>query len=458
MNATSTDPSPQVQVAECTQLMLNATVNANSSATAATGVDAGGSSISGSVHLTDSLLPKSSPLTVAISNGAGTATVPVLAPGTHKLTATFDATDKYSSGTDTITVVVSQALGQSATCPYPMPPLLLTVVGVDVEGASSTSPSATFLGDATVDLPLPWGHSTSGRMTSIDQARFFIGASARIAAMAQPGALSASSLTEGYLASAINSTPDKIVQSWEGSGSVAIKLWSSSLGIDSFDNGKPPSSTYPRNTRFVTSLLLSGGFASPLSASQANPTVYYATKQIQQAYPNITWASTCLNYLTTTPVGTPSCYAAFIPADRMRFYRHYEAGLRFKLYGEDFEHNILRFPGIVDLTAGQNEYVTGGGLNGVVVHVGGLLPVPIASIPGVYIFGATDSKINGPVGGGAQLLLQPVPSTANVSYLSNTVYDITVPQPNRDRYRFGFGVDLFQLLTAKSQKQGSTTP
>jgi hypothetical protein len=266
----------------------------------------------------------------------------------------------------------------------------------------------------------------------------------------------------GYYASAANATPDKIVQSWEGVGSLSFKLTGTDLGIGTFDGGQPLYTSYPRRTYVSTSLLLSGGFISPLSASQASPSVFYATNAIQMAYPNTPWASTCI---PSTPTSNPTCYVAFIPEDRTRFYRHYEAGLRLRLYGEDFDHHILRFPGIMDLTVGQNEYVTGGKLNGAVLHLGGLLPLPIPKVDGIYAFGSVDSAVNGPLTSCsnptqscAQLLLSPVPSTANVNYLSPSVYNVTVSQPNRDRYRFGFGIDIYHLITAKSQAPKTDAP
>jgi hypothetical protein len=332
-----------------------------------------------------------------------------------------------------------------------MPPFVLTVVGLDVEAASSTSPGAAFLGDVSVDLPLKPQHSLAAPLTDIEQARIFVSGSLRIAGMAQPGALSASALTSGYLSTAVSNTPDKIVQSWEGDGSLSFVLFHTNLGVGTINSGKAPYASFQRNTLITTSLVFSGGFDSPLSASQAAPPVYYATTQIQNAYKNAGWASTCVY----SGSATPPCYVAFVPSDRSRFYRNYQAGLRFRLYGEDFDHHMLRFPGVFDATVGQNEYVTAGKFKGLVVHLGGVLPFPIPGLDGVYAFGALDSNINGPETGGDQLLLEPVSSSANVTYLSNGVYDISVPQPNRDRYRIGFGIDLFHLLTAKSQSQAA---
>lgn len=394
--------------------------------------------------------------TIALNaDGSGSLTISSWPPGTHKLYATF-LTSSANHGRLTlfedrppapVTVVVAPPL--DSPCLYPMPPLVLTLVGLDVEAASSTSPAATFLGDVSVDLPLRPQTSYSGRLTDIQNARVFMGGSLRIAGIAQPGSVSASALTSGYLSKVSNSSPDQIVQSWEGTGSLSIRLFHSNLGVGTIDAGEAPPS-FPRNTLLTTSLVISAGFDSPLSASQANPPVFYATTQIQNAYPHEKWSG--CSYTTTNP---PPCYVAFIPADRNHFYRHYEAGLRFRLYGEDFDHHMLRFPGIFDLTAGQNEYVTAGKLHGWVVHIGGVMPFAIPHMDGIYAFGALDSDVTGGESGGAQLLLEPVSSSANINYLSDGVYDITVPQPDRDRYRFGFGIDLYHLLTMPPKKNSN---
>jgi hypothetical protein len=404
------------------------------------------------------------PLRITLTKGTGQTSLPQLAPGRYTFTFSFDGTTDYYQveKPPILNLVVNKVLNANEACIYPMAPLFSTVVGVDVEGASSASPAARFLGNVSVDEPVFPQKTGSDRLTNIDQSKFFIGGSLRIAAMAQPGTLSSSELSAAYLATAVNATPDKIVQSWEGTGSISFRILSTNVGIGTFDNGSPTSKDYPRKTLLTTSILFSGGFISPLSVTQATPVVYDLTPQVYDIYgpsptgPASPIPSTCNP--SSIPPPSAACYVAFVPMDRQRFYRHYEVGFRFRTYGEDFTNHVLRFPGIIDLTVGQNEYVTGGGFNGIVIHFGGSLPIPIPKVEGIYAFGAIDAAINGPSGGGAQLILNAAPSTANVTYLSPNVYDIPVAQPNRDRYRFGVGIDLYHLITAKQQKQGATAP
>jgi hypothetical protein len=137
----------------------------------------------------------------------------------------------------------------------------------------------------------------------------------------------------------------------------------------------------------------------------------------------------------------------FLPSDRTHFYRYYDAGLRIKLYANDYQDKTIRFPAIIDLTLGQNEYVTGGDLHGPVLHVGGSLPIP--GIDYAYFFGSMDMGFAGTEGGGPQLQLIPAPVTTGLTATSPGVYQVWTSQPNRDRYEFGFGIDIFHLFAKK---------
>jgi hypothetical protein len=99
---------------------------------------------------------------------------------------------------------------------------------------------------------------------------------------------------------------------------------------------------------------------------------------------------------------------------------------------------------------GQNEYVTGGKLHQVVVHIGATLPV--TSVDGLYAFGAVDMGLSNTNGNGAQLILSPVPTSLNLTYTSPSVFVIPTQQPNRDRYNFGVGFDFYHLFQMIGKK------
>lgn len=355
---------------------------------------------------------------------------------------------------------VSLVVGNSASPKTfdPVAPLGVAAVGLDVAGASSTSPAAVFLATGIMDVPVI-GTSQHNQNGSTDYGytnTWWLSGYLRIAGMAQPGNLTQSvgdlASTGTYLASAVNATPDKIVQSIEADATAAYQFGSWRPQVGSFDVGTfvPTGDRSKPDTLFTLSVIVSIGAITPLSASQANPPVYYLTQQIMNTY-NISPPGCAY-----TSGATPPCYVAFVPSDRTHFYRDYEGGLRMKLYGGDYTGSQAqyRFPGMADVTIGQNEYVTGGRLHGAVLHIGGSMPVPAAD--GIYIFGAMDLGMNFKYNQeNPQLLLTPVPSSAGVTYLSPTVNTIPVSQPNRDRYRIGFGVNIFDIISAMKAKSAA---
>ncbi len=99
---------------------------------------------------------------------------------------------------------------------------------------------------------------------------------------------------------------------------------------------------------------------------------------------------------------------------------------------------------------GQSEYVTGGGLNGAVLHIGGSMPV--IPIDGLYVFGSIDAALSRGIASNQPLLLQPT-TAPSVGYTDPSVVTIQVPQPNRDRYSIGMGIDLVDFLKHYNQKK-----
>jgi hypothetical protein len=330
-----------------------------------------------------------------------------------------------------------------------MAPLEEAMVGVDVSAASSANPQAVFLGVGLIDIPV----SLTAASRNITHSKFgavWVSGQLGLKGMAQPGAVSGA-LSSGYFATAVNATPDKIVQSVDMSLHIGLELHQWRIPIASFDvpNSKNTATHESKPTTIaMLSLIGGGGAITPLSLSQANPQIFEATPQIISTFngmkngdgTTITFPTSC------TPT---TCFVTFTPADRSRFYRYYDGGLRLKLYSRDYPDGELRFPAILDLTIGQSEYVTGGIAHGPVLHVGGSFPIPRAD--SFYGFGSMDLGLTRASGGGAQLFFVPVPMSVQPppTPTSTSVTNIITAQPNRDRYVFGFGVDLIHLLTPK---------
>lgn len=324
-------------------------------------------------------------------------------------------------------------------------PIFGAVAGLDWSGASSTDVQAVFHASAIFDIPL------SNQEDWIKKTRVWFGGQLRIAGMAQPGALKGNlgdvTAIGSYLATAANAAPDKIVQSVEASANVAWQMHAWEIGIDSLDSGTADKEIAAKNKTIITiSVIGSGGAITPLSPSQANPPVYVVNNSVYSQYgpsgTDVTSNSSKLPASCDPGAATPiTCYVSFVPIDRNRFYRHYEGGLRLKMYGRDFGDNKYRAPAVADLSVGGNEYVTGGQFKHPVLHFGGWVPIP--KVDAVYIFGSMDVAM---ARNDDHQPLILVPSTAGKPYSDPSVHQIYTEQPDRDRYMFGFGIDLYHLI------------
>jgi hypothetical protein len=331
-----------------------------------------------------------------------------------------------------------------------MAPFGEALVGVDVSAASSVSPGANLLALGVFDIPL------SGKVNMKQNSPpVWVSGQLGLKGMAQPsnasGAASAS-----YYATAINATPDKVVQSVDASLHIGFQFFHKYNYISTFDTTTRAGNTDPHTGTITTlSLIAGGGAVTPLSFSQLSPQVFEATPLILQdetpVAPTTSFAPSCF----ANPTQTPTCFVIFVPRDRTHFYRYYEAGFRLKLYGNDNDDDELRFPAILDLTVGQNEYVTGGDFQGVILHLGGSFPIPRAD--SFYFFGSIDMGLSNNEGGGPELQLIPAPVTTGLTAASPSVYTILTSQPNRDRYQFGFGIDAIHFFTSLYDKKSKNT-
>ncbi len=134
---------------------------------------------------------------------------------------------------------------------------------------------------------------------------------------------------------------------------------------------------------------------------------------------------------------------AFVTKERDRFLRSYYGGFRFETHYGDTAPS--RPSGMFDVLFGQDESVTGGRLQGSVLRLDGFFPLPIGKGNLVYLFGTSQlglkrSKTNDP------LLLPQADTTQTLT--SPTTLVVPVPAANRDLYRIGVGVNLFQVFSA----------
>jgi hypothetical protein len=307
----------------------------------------------------------------------------------------------------------------------------LGLIGVSYAGASSTDPQTKLYANVAADIPLAkthipgmsqlgaWGY---GRIGSISQN-----------VSQTPGTVIQPSQVVAAYSSLSSATPSQIVQSFEMKGGLSIET-EPRPGVPGFKS--------------VFALIASGGALTPASPNQTQTAsqTYQLTSDVKNYFITQTLNSPDLSGCTNLAANSSSlsCLITVYTQSRGRFYRSYDAGFRLKLYPKVRGVDAELFPGILDLTVGQNDYVTGGGFRGPVIH--GSVSFPLFS--GSYAFASMDIATYGK-GDSGPIFLSPTPAQLTNSTATPptvTVLTVQVQPPNRDRYMIGFGVDLIYLL------------
>jgi hypothetical protein len=325
---------------------------------------------------------------------------------------------------------------------------LRVIAGIDVSASASTDPAAKFLLDGAFE------ESLTTKPSSVFDI-FWIASDIRLASIAQPGAISGTSDVATYIKPLTDSTPSQLVQSAEAYFSLEANLMPCKATKE--EDGLQCSTMKRAKTLH---LIAEGGVLTPLSPSQVDPTVYQVSQALYNYYVTDGGSNAALiqgvcgsTFATATP-----CYVAYVPEGRTRFYRSWAAGFRYRSYEQasDASGNLNQymFPSSATITIGQNEYVSGGEMRGLVLHAGGTLTVPTTMAPSLsgvlFVYGAIDLNLNGKNQNSEQFLLQTATST--VIATNSTVAAIPVGAQNRDRYRFGLALDVTRLVALLKPK------
>jgi hypothetical protein len=275
----------------------------------------------------------------------------------------------------------------------------------------------------------------------------------RITSIPQPASALSSLNVQGFT-DIFSAKQTNIVQGVDVQGGIEVMIVKPRAGrafYGSFKNTK---------ARLGLAWVLGGGFASPFAAPGTNPTVF--TLDPKSPLRHQFQASGTLLCGATSPCDIPASFTniTFVNPERSRFFRKYYSGLRMKTYHfsksyqssdcdpgykNECEGVYNAFPGILDLTVGQDEQVSGGHLSRWLLRLDVSYPLPF--LPGTYAFGGVNSAFK------KNQNTDPVflPGTSTTAISDPSVFQVKVPLRDRDNYRLGIGVDLLQVITQAKQ-------
>jgi hypothetical protein len=144
---------------------------------------------------------------------------------------------------------------------------------------------------------------------------------------------------------------------------------------------------------------------------------------------------------------------AFVGPNRIRFYRQYFGGFRFRtnFFDDDGMTRTDIFPALVDITAGQSEAITGR-LQGVILRAQGSTPLPILG-DFLSIVGSLQMRMGK---NRNQPLLFLEPADAKASLFDSSTFIVPIDKnpntiSNRDTFKLGIGIDLYKLFKPDSK-------
>jgi hypothetical protein len=228
---------------------------------------------------------------------------------------------------------------------------------------------------------------------------------------------------------------NEVAQAFEFLGGTDIRFWE-----------YPSKSTYKTTdensdantqTKVSSSFIFGAGVITPISPKDSAQIFAVPTNQP--------------SFFTQFPQAVGKQFVVFTLPDRNRFFRQAYGGFRIKT---NFIGSSNRYPETFDLTYGFNESVTGGKIRGGVMRLEGFVPIPYAKASWIYLFGTGLFKPGGRATITNPFLLAAAPA-GTLPTDPNAVV-ITTPQPDRDYYRLGVGIDFVSLVANLTTKPPSS--
>ncbi len=357
---------------------------------------------------------------------------------------------------------IENTSGQSSS------PITRAVVGIDASGASSAATQQKLFVEFDLNAPV-------GKASHKDplERRFWLFVNPRITSVPQPASsISGLDVQGDFLSTALQQqkTTD-IVQGLDVLSGVEYFLTKPREGVPFWSEYK---NTHAKlAAALVAGLGFTTPFTSPSNSAQEIDLTSTPSQNVKANFPDL------FDKSGNSLIPSGKTILALVAKDRSRFFRKYYAGLRLKTYffssranGECDDEKpkkdkkqgrcealASRFPGIIDITAGQDESLTGGKLSHWVFRLDAVYPLPFS--PAFHIFGSVLSAFEK---NSSTLPLLAAGTTKPLT--DSSVFIHAVGPPDRDIYRIGVGVDLVQLLRKKktpgSQNQAApatgTTP
>jgi hypothetical protein len=377
----------------------------------------------------------------------------------RKVTVSWNAVDGAASP-GTVDVLgkgfVSNVVGLDGDGATSSSPSTRSVVGFDLSGASSSDTQAKAFLEFDLNVPL-FGAGQNCTKSEADPAspskkicrprrdplnsRWWAFFNPRITSLPQSPTPLSNLNVQGFT-DFFGSKNTDLVQGFDAQGGLEYLLVKPRDGIPFF------SSIKNMRARIGIALVAGGGFTSPFSTPSAN------RNQTVFALPS--------NSPLRTTFNIPASFTniAFVDEERSRFFRKWFTGIRLKTYHfSKFADGLCdwlktekpcealhnSFPGITDLTVGQDEQVTAGHLSSLVFRLDTVYPLPF---PGFHIFGSLNSAFQ------KNELSAPVvlgfPTTPAVATDSSVFLAVVQPR-SRDIYRVGLGLDLIQVINSRKK-------
>jgi len=297
----------------------------------------------------------------------------------------------------------------------PVSLLSRAIIGYSQAGASSAKSDQNYFFDLFVSQSVPFAQKISPDFGE----RWRIWGDVRIGSVPQQISAGIGTFATNFVENAANLKVNEVAQAVEILAGAEYRIAGNPALLPSFDR--------QTKQKFSLSLIAGFGVTTPLNPKD--------TIQVFKVSPDVPGLP---------PEAAGKDFIAFVSSDRDRFFRQYYAGFRFNTMFFN-RHNIpmQRFPAMLDVMYGQNEYVTGGRLRGGVFRIDGYFPLPYEELKFVNLF-CTAMLRPGRTQIAQPMILQPAPADTIIPAPNALV--VATPQFKRDYYRIGAGIDFVSFV------------